>query len=141
MSLQMRQYVESLVTIQNSIAKGDLLDPSITQTDLVALLQRAVDTPANGGLNYKLTLTSIRSDHKDDSCLGPHGHSNGYAVDCWPDDKSQLQAFIQDMATSNKWVTKIGLGGAAQAVARNIDPGNTVIFNDNDSDHVHLQTT
>jgi hypothetical protein len=44
------------------------------------------------------------------------------------------------MATNNKWVTKIGLGGRAQSLDGRIDPGSTIIFLDNATDHVHLQT-
>ncbi|GAC1422374.1 MAG: hypothetical protein NVSMB64_30820 [Candidatus Velthaea sp.] len=141
MSLAIRQEVEHAVRIQNRIAAGDLLSAAITQTDLIALLARAVLPPEDGGLGYKLLLTAIRSDHGDDSALGPHSHAAGYAVDCWPQDESQLEEFIEDMALKNRWVVKIGLGGSSRRLLTTLDFGDAIVFEDNDSDHVHLSTT
>jgi hypothetical protein len=112
--------------------KGDLLNASATQPNLIlALLHEAHK-------GNKMLITSVKTDHGDDSALGPHGHSEGFSADIWPEDESQLQEFMQGLCTDNPWVTRVGRGGSAQNYA--VDPGETIVFDDNSTDHIHLQT-
>jgi hypothetical protein len=113
------------ISFTNFSQKSDLLDTSMTNTNLIAILKTALDQ------GFVIQVTSVRSDHGDDSCLGPpgvynHGHAHGYALDCWCED---LQSFVQHLC-SNPMVMKIGLGGP-QAQALQLSPGATVVFNDN----------
>lgn len=135
----LRAAVNLTVKIQNIAARRDLLNPALTQDHLIKLLARAV-FPYPFGRGFHLVLTSINSDHHDDSALGPHSHHAGFAVDVWPVHEQDMKSFLQDMATHNRWVTKIGLGGSSQQFMDTIDWGSTIVFNDNNTDHVHLQT-
>lgn len=145
MSQAAREAVAQALSFSAAVERADLCTPDSagnyrTQSDLVALLARAVLMPKDGGLGYQLLVTSLRSDHGDDSQLGPHGHARGFAVDLWPVHEDQLQNFLEDMAHRNKWVTKIGLGGSSQRFYNELQGGSTIVFLDNSSDHVHLQT-
>ncbi|HEV7180149.1 MAG TPA: hypothetical protein VIG51_03920 [Candidatus Baltobacteraceae bacterium] len=140
MSIATRQRVCNLLSFSDGTQQADLLSPARTQTDLIALLQRAAFPCSEGGLGYRLLITSVRTDHGDDSALGPHGHSFGYAVDLWPADEATLKQFLIDMAERNSWVTKIGLGGLAAQYLSNIPQDSVVVFQDNSTDHVHLQS-
>ena len=122
------------ISYTNLTQKADLLNVALTNTDLIAALKLALDQ------GFIIQVTSVRSDHGDDSCLGPpgvynHGHAHGYALDCWCED---LQGFVQHLCTDNPLVTKVGLGGP-QAQALQIFPGATLVFPDNDEPHIHFQ--
>jgi|SRR5579864_4603875 len=142
MSQEMRQHVQSLVVIQNDDDAHDLSDETLTQTDLIALLQRACDTLDNGGLNHYLLLTSVNTSHGPEDPTWLHGHKKGFAVDCWPIKDADLYQFVYDMIEKNKWVTKVGLGGEAQQIGfhEGTADNGTIVFFDNRQDHVHLQT-
>lgn len=127
-----REWLVQHVTLNDS-QKSDLLNPGITHDNLIQLLINCVNQ------GHHLLITSVKSDHGDDSGLGPHSHFAGWAVDVWPSDN--LLGFLQDCATRNKLVTKIGLGGSqAQALVDSFGHGDTIVFNDNDEPHIHLQT-
>ena len=142
MSQEARSQLVDLLVFQNGTERGDLLDPSRTQTELVALL---LDLAKNKG--WHVEITAVRSDHHDDSALGLHCHANGYAADCWPlasanagdylDARdARFQKFLQDAADS-AWLFQIGLAGSASTSTNMAAAGRTV-FQDDGGDHVHL---
>jgi hypothetical protein len=146
-----RKRVHDLVQIQNDVAQRDLLDPHLTQDDLIALLQRCVLPAHEDGLAYKLLLTSIHSDHGDDSALGPHGHARGFAVDIGTvngvdvGNNEATKTFVRDMIGNNTKVTKVGTIGAIvsdAALSALANNKGVVLFEDEGTGpHVHLQTT
>lgn len=136
----LRINVAARVQCADDTIRPDILNPEMTQDNLIRLLDRLTAPADKNGLGYRVLITSLRRDHGNDANLGPHGHAHGFAVDLWPVDESEMQQFLQNCATNNRWVTKIGLGGSAQDFADKFDAGATVVFNDNSSDHVHLQT-
>lgn len=128
---------------QNPSQFNDLLDDTKTQTTLIAFLQHMVE----GG--FYIELTSVKSDHSDDSDLGEFCHFNGFCVDCWPlntpkagdymdENIPRFQSFLE-YAAKAPYFYQTGLGGAADTPANRIAAGPTV-FNDNDEDHVHFGT-
>lgn len=143
MSQQAREWVVSQLAFQRDSEKADLLDESLTNTDLIGALTIAARTFGGGAI----LVTSVRTDHGDDSHLGPHGHSEGFAVDVWPQGAGG-PIFVGELIHNNPFVTKIGLGGAAQGwiedavwAGRDVIVINgTVIFRDNSTPHVHIQT-
>lgn len=134
------------VQIQNAVAEQDLMDPGKTDTDLIAGLIRAACGPGAGGLGFKLLLTSINSDHGDDSCLGPHSHRKGYAVDIGTIDgtdvgnNSATLNFCLAMGKNNVWIHSIGLGGieTKKMLPQLAAACKVPIFEDNDEPHIHL---
>lgn len=121
------------LTFSHDTQRSDLLNAELTTPELIMALLHECHKEAGG-----LLITAVRSDHEPDTCLGPHGHSAGYSVDLWPTEETRLQAFIQGLCTANPWVTRTGLGGAAQGCL--VNPGDTIVFYDNSTDHIHLQT-
>jgi hypothetical protein len=143
MSVQARQ---QLVTsghlfFQDGTQSSDLLDPSLTQTELIALLQDLVTK------GFHIELTSVRTDHKDDSDLGLHCHANGYCADLWPltgptpgdylDASDPVFAQFLASAADSVWLYQIGLGGSAYTPA-NVAAAGPTVFQDDDEDHIHL---
>lgn len=144
MSDAVRENLAVKLQFADAAGRNDILDPAMTDTWLVALLQdlsnRCVDP---------ILVTSVRSDHADDSALGEHGHARGWAADLWIADwKSVGDARITDLLiaiAACPYVWTVGLGGMAReydtptsAIAWPVD-GKFVVFDDNDQDHVHVQ--
>ncbi len=141
MSLQARESLAAQLIYQDSTQKSDLLNESLTQTGLIALLLELL------GKGFHLEITAVRTDHSNDAYLGLHSHANGYCVDCWPlnsetagdymdQNDPKFQAFLSAAAQS-VWCYQIGLGGAAQTDANYAAIGEKG-FTDNGADHVHL---
>ena len=144
MSAQAR---ESLVNspstfFQKDSQRSDLLDETITKTELIALLIYLVD---NG---YYLEFTAIKSDHRDDSALGYHCHFNGFCADVWPlasqkagdyIDASDVRfrLFLHDACVS-PWLYQIGLVGDGADSAANFAAAGPTAFQDDGGPHVHL---
>jgi hypothetical protein len=139
-SIQARQELIKKLVFQKDSQRSDLLDPALTQTSLIALL-------LDVARYFTVEITAIRSDHHDDSALGPHSHAAGYAVDLWPlrsykasdyvdaDDQS-FRLFLQTVARC-PWLAQIGLAGSADTLENRLSSGSTV-FGDSGGDHVHL---
>lgn len=131
---------------QRNTQRTDLLNPNLTQTDLIALLLALV---AKGHI---ILFTAVRTDHHDDSGLGRPPeyvgtHAHGWAADVWPlnspDPTDYIDAgdprfaqFLEDAAAS-PWLHQIGLAGTADTPANRAAAGATV-FSDDGADHVHL---
>ncbi len=131
---------------QHNSQRIDLLNPNLTQTDLIALLTELA------GKGHIILFTAVRSDHHDDSGLGrPPGfigtHAHGWAADVWPLNSpdptdfidagdARFQQFLQDAAASS-WLHQIGLAGTAFTTANQTAAGPTA-FHDDGADHVHL---
>lgn len=153
MSIQMR---EALVQHPHTIFRSqsqrdDLLDPTKTNTDLIALLWELVQR------GHIILFTAIHSDHHDDSALNPtpphvgtHAGSpetGGFAADTWPlastapDDylDAGSQAFTQYVhdAADTPWTFQVGLAGSADT-ATNAAAAGAAYFSDDGGDHVHL---
>lgn len=132
-----------------SSQQSDLTNPAKTREHLVALLATIVSH------GFTPLVTSVNTDHSPDNTpdkggLSNHGHTNGFAVDVFV-DASQASSFIHDCIFHNPLVTKIGLGGEFQpksvnGVGDHFSPAaddvvnNVVIFADNKTNHIHLQT-
>lgn len=143
MSIQARQaLVDSPYTFfRTQSQRDDLLDPSKTQTSLIALL-----TELTTRYIYIL-FTAVRSDHHNDSCLGLHCHANGYAADVWFLDRSDATAYtdadsfefrsaLEDVADSS-WTYQIGLAGTANNTKNRLVAGKKY-FADTGADHIHV---
>jgi hypothetical protein len=127
---------------QAASQRNDLLDETITKTELIALLS---DLVAEG---WKIEFTAIKSDHHDDSNLGTHCHFNGYCADLWPlnsfvagdymDAASpQFQAFLKAIAAS-PWLYQIGLVGDGADSPANFAAAGPTAFQDDGGAHVHV---
>jgi hypothetical protein len=127
-----RAELVSKLKFTNESQQLDLSNPNVTQPELVLALLHLVH------LGHNLLITSVKTDHGDDSALGVHGHSRGYSADLWPVDDSDLQQLIQDCCTNNQWVARLGLGGSSQSLS--YTAGDTIVFDDNSTDHLHVQT-
>lgn len=148
MSLQARQ---SLVNhphtiFQSDAQRADLLDPSLTQTELIALLLDIV------GKGHIVLFTAIKSDHHDDSGLNPSPphvgtHAGGFAADTWPLASTnptdyigagdpRMQTYLTDVSHS-AWLFQIGLAGTADTSSNRNASGSTA-FSDGGADHIHL---
>lgn len=140
MSLEARQELVSRLVFQAPTQKADLLNEELTQTALIALLLEVTS-------RWHLEITAVRSDHHDDSDLGPHCHAHGYAVDCWPiwagrpGDyiPSSDPAFLSflSFAAKQPHLEQIGLAGSAWSAATMAAAGATA-FADDGADHIHL---
>ncbi|GEM_PF-3489397 len=148
MSIQARdQLVNGPATVfQRNTQRIDLLNPDLTQTQLIALL---TELAAKGHI---ILFTAVRTDHHDDSGLGRAPafigtHAHGWAADVWilnstnPTDfidasDKRFQQFLADAAAS-PWLHQIGLAGSADVPANRSAAGDTV-FSDDGGDHVHL---
>ena len=149
MSVQEREeLVNSPHTLfQNESQREDLLDPSKTDSGLVALLHHLC--VQNG---WNVEFTAIRSDHHDDSGLNPTPphegtHAAGFAADLWPlasdtsgdyldADDPKFAQFLENVRDA-PYVRQIGLAGSAQTDANRTAAGDKV-FDDDGADHVHI---
>lgn len=141
MSMEMRERVCSKLYFQDSLQKRDLLNPELTNTNLIALIEELQ------GYGFVIEVTAVRSDHHDDSALGLRCHANGYCIDCWPLNSDsagdympanslQMGRFLKACATS-PYIYQIGLAGGAWNPLAIKSAGDTV-FRDDGADHVHL---
>lgn len=143
MSLLARQALvdSGRLFFQNDTQKSDLLNPGLTQTELIAFLLELTN------LGFNLEITAVRTDHSDDLALGEHCHANGYCVDLWPlkraiaadymgpNDPGMI-SFLESCAASN-WLYQIGLAGSAYTEENAAAAGHTA-FADDGADHIHL---
>lgn len=144
MSIATRQWVVDHLKLQKGLGstqETDLMNPDLTHTELIALLQGLLQQ------GFFIEITSVRSDHSDDTGLGEHSHGNGWCVDCWPlasftaadyldASDPRFQAFLKACAAS-PWLYQIGLAGSADTNANHVAAGPTV-FSDDGADHIHL---
>lgn len=144
MSTAARQQLVAKSFFQADSQKSDLMDTSLTTTQLIALLLDVV----NAG--FILEFTAVRTDHSDDSGLGFHCHAHGFCADLWPlaspiagdyldASDPRFQRFLEAAAKS-RWLYQIGLAGSAWTTANAAAAGPTV-FKDDGADHVHLGAT
>lgn len=127
------------LTFQRESQRADLMDPARTSTGVVAMLLHTVQ-------EIPLLITAAYSDHCPDGCYGPHGHhpdkGPGYAEDLWPEHEDQGPLLIHNFVYQNPFCTKVGLGGKAKTwwTKGYGDFNGTIVFEDNDSDHIHVQS-
>jgi hypothetical protein len=140
MSSQARQEV---VNNFGQITQGqidDLMneDPATgTSTNLIAFLQELFNQ--RGGIWVdKLICTAVRSDHP--TYDGPDGHSGGNAIDYAQIEDDADEHLIEDTQACDG-AKGIGLGGPYQAYADACGGYNagSKLFEDNSTDHVHVQ--
>jgi hypothetical protein len=134
--------VDSPQTIfQRDSQRSDLLDPTITQTGLIALL---ADLISKG---WFIEFTAVKTDHHDDSALGLYCHFNGFCADCWPLASAnagdyldatdpRFVAFCADIAIAID-LFQVGLAGTAWT-PKAIAAAGPTCFHDDGADHVHL---
>jgi hypothetical protein len=139
--MQARADLVSRLVFQDASQKSDLLNPNLTQTQLIALLLGLAQA------GWHMEITAVRSDHHDDSALGLHCHANGYCADLWPlasfapgdylDAGSQEFREFLEAAARSSWLYQIGLGGSADT-QENATAAGPTYFADDGADHVHL---
>jgi hypothetical protein len=140
MSTETRELVVSKLFFQDDTQKSDLLDPEITNTNLIAALD---DLLTQG---HHIEITAVKSDHRDDGC-GSGLHESGCAVDCWPLNgpnpgqyldagTEAFIAFLRDVQAAD-YVYDVGLGGVAYTSVNMTAAGPTA-FQDDSEDHVHI---
>jgi hypothetical protein len=150
MSMQTSPTRQAVVANPNMVFRADsqrtdLLDITMTDSNLIALLQKLLDA------GHYILITSVRSDHHDD---GPNGHAGGFGFDGWP-LRSALDGDYLD-ATDPRFATyladvgsfsglyQLGLAGTAYSAsnvkATGIQEGfqyDPCVFQDQGDDHVH----
>lgn len=141
MSLQKRQEVVDRLFFQDEGSKSDLLDPNLTNTNLIAMLDHL------HVMGFFMEVTAVRSDHHPDGYLGKHSHQAGNAIDLWPlknreagnylDENSRDFQLFLHYAQADNLCFQVGLGGSANN-AHNVAILGPKGFIDNGSDHVHL---
>jgi hypothetical protein len=140
MSIEARQGLCDRLAFQDDSQRSDLMNPNLTQTDLIALLIALAE-------DWNIEVTAVRSDHHDDSALGEHSHANGWCIDLWPLASAaagdyldagdpRFAAFLEDVAKQPQ-LYQIGLAGSAWTSANAVAAGGTV-FHDDGADHVHI---
>lgn len=143
MSLQARQQLvrHKHTIFQRETERQDLLDPAKTRSELIALLLELVNK------GHIILFTAVCTDHHNDTALGLHGHTNGFAADVWPlksvnptdyvePTDPEMQRFLAD-ASKSPWLYQIGLAGSADTGTDEAAAGHTV-FSDDGADHIHL---
>lgn len=149
MSTATRQWLVAMTVCDDS-QRADLLneDPVTgTNTDLIALMVDVVRAATNAGCEWQ--FTAVRSDHHDDSALGPHAHAFGYAADGWLIESANRPGSWIDAndprfpqvlhgASQSPWHGKTGLAGTAYTDT-NVAAAGPDVFQDEGADHVHLQ--
>jgi hypothetical protein len=146
-----RALVRSPNTIfQSDSQRQDLLDPSKTNTNLIALLGNLI---AKGHI---IGFTAIHSDHHDDSELAPGplhigthqgGAQGGYAADCWPmasttpgdwldAEDPRFVEFCHDVGI-DPFELQRGLAGSALTHDAIVAAGRG-FFQDDGGDHIHI---
>jgi hypothetical protein len=140
MSQQTRQAVCDAFAQINDSQKTDLMneDPATgTSTALIAFLQQLF-AARDGVWIGRLVCTSVRTDHPTPD--GPNGHQGGNAIDFGQvNDVADLHLIADVQSCSG--ALGIGLGGPYQAYAEacgGYGPGSK-LFEDNSSDHIHVQ--
>lgn len=136
MSTQARQSVvnHSKMRFTSDSQKADLLNTSLTNTYLIAMLQWTLDN-----LWTPVLVLSVRTGRSSGM------HNAGCAIDIYPAnwDSNEKQTCI-DMMTAcakNPFCEAVGLGGVTKqwrsAVAWPSQSVGFVLFDDNDTDHIH----
>ena len=119
--------------------KPDLLDESITNTYLIAMLQWMMDNCPED-----IMLTAVRTDHP--TVDGAWEHSGGNAVDCYPlhwegREQEACCAVMKGLA-DNPYCEQVGLGGVTQQWKSYVTwpsapSGDDFVFDDVPVDHLH----
>lgn len=141
MSIEARRSLVDRLFFQDSASKSDLLDPNLTNTNLIEVLTELLQH------GHLIEITAVRTDHHPDGYLGPHSHQAGKAVDCWPLIRSKagdyldpngmrFRQFLMDLMKEVN-VVQAGLGGTANTKGNMILLGKKG-FADNGADHVHI---
>src|SRR5271155_3090431 len=141
MSLEARQSLVEKLIFQDESSKSDLLDPNLTDTNLIEVLIELE------GLGHNIEITAVRTDHHPDGYLGKHSHQAGRAADCWPllsptagdyanENGMAFNLFLEDLR-KNSLIAQVGLGGSAFTVG-NMRVLGSLGFQDNGADHVHI---
>lgn len=150
MSIEARQRLVNAKSIffQHDSQREDFLNVNLVRTETIALALALLER------GHILEITSVRSDHHDDSALGKYAHARGAAFDCWPlaqhcartyaDAVSpQMTSFLLD-ALRSKWLAQVGLAGSADApevlaaIGYVSYPNDGHLFEDSGADHIHL---
>ena len=141
MSQEARDALVKKLVFQKDSQRSDLENIDLTNTALIALLTELT----NRGWNIE--ITSVRTDHSDDSALGYHCHAHGFCADLWPLASNvagdylgagdpEFAEFLKDAAES-PYLYQIGLAGSAWTTTNAAAAGPTV-FQDDGQDHIHL---
>lgn len=130
MNQHLRHFIASTVHASHTSNVSDLLDQTKTSDNLLGMLGYLLSkgiTPL---------ITSLRTDHGDDSSLGPHCHAHGYAVDLCPTDGTISE--LLEALVKAPHVEGVGLGGC-YAIDENLTILGGLGFKDNNQTHVHVQ--
>lgn len=132
---------------QRQSQRSDLIDPTMTQTYLIAFLDHLL---AQGWI---LEVTAVRSDHANDEGLGLSGypwcgtHAHGWAVDLWPLNSVKAGDYMEasdphfqkflSQAMNAPFYMQTGLAGEADTPINHVAAGR-MSFTDGGASHVHL---
>lgn len=146
MSQAVRESVVAKLIFQNESQRTDLLNESLTQTELIALLEYLTNK------GHHLEITAVLTDHHDDSGLNPNPphvgtHAHGWAIDCWPlntptpgdyvdSSTHEFRQFLID-AAQGPCLYQIGLTEDAYTTI-NINAAGPTVFEDDGGSHCHL---
>lgn len=137
MSLETREWVADCFGEITTEQRNDLMNPALTTTSLIAFLQELF-MERNGVWVGRLVCTAVRSDHPTND--GPDGHAGGNAIDFAQIENDASQHLIKDVQLC-EGAKGIGLGGPYQPYAEACGGYNeeSKLFQDNGTDHVHVQ--
>lgn len=125
----------------------DLLDPTVTQTELIAMLVYLTR-------EFYIEVTAVKTDHRNDAGLNPTPpyigtHAGGWAVDGWPlnsktagdwmDQNSEAFRDFLGAVAQGPFYFQTGLAGSAFTDANMVAAGKAA-FHDDGGDHVHIGT-
>lgn len=128
------------LSFRNASQKSDLLDANLTNTYLVAMLQKLLDTCAE-----PIELLAVRSDHPTED--GAWEHSGGCAADLYPTNwqgrEQEACVAVMKAQSENEYCEQFGAGGVTQQWVSYVTwpsppSGVGFTFNDNDLDHLHF---
>jgi hypothetical protein len=130
MNQTIRKETIKRLKFKNDSERLDLLNPELTSDNLLAALNYISNM-------HSIIITSVRTDHGDDSTLGPHCHAHGYAVDFAPQNDEDVRALCSAVSRAPH-VESVGLGGFYYT-ANNMAALYPFGFLDNNQPHIHVQ--
>ncbi len=127
-----REAISAELVFTDDTQKSDLLDESLTSTELIEFLQQLLSIRDGVWKGKKLEVLSVRTDHPTED--GPDGHQGGNAIDFAPILDDADVHLMQDLNNCPR-AMGVGLGGFYQKYLGLLTHG----FTDNSEPHIHVQ--
>src|ERR1700692_417494 len=135
MSIETRASICDWLAFSADSRRADLMDPNLTTTDLIEfLVQLRVYRPQP----QSVLVTSVHSDHP--TIDGPDGHNPGGTAIDFVDNLGAPEHLLADVQKCPNG-RGIGAGGSYQQYAAALGgySPESKLFEDNNSDHIHVQ--